>query len=139
MTYVVERNIMVPMRDGVKLATDIYFPAQNGQPLAGQHPAVLHRTPYNKDEVEETWSYSRFFAQHGYIAVIQDSRGTYASEGDVNFLVPEAEDGYDALAWIDQQPWTNGKVAPGARRGRGGRKRRRRRWGPKIWRLWCPI
>ncbi len=107
---VVERNVMVPMRDGVKLATDIYFPAQNGQPLAGRHPAVLHRTPYNKDEVEETWGYSGFFARHGYIAVIQDGRGTYASEGEVDFLVPEAEDGYDALAWIDQQAWSNGKV-----------------------------
>ncbi len=107
---VVERNIMVPMRDGVKLSTDVYFPAQDGQPLPGQHPAVLHRTPYNKDEMESTSHYCRFFARHGYIAVIQDSRGTYASEGEVNFLVPEAEDGYDALAWIDQQPWTNGKV-----------------------------
>ncbi len=107
---VVERNVMVPMRDGVKLATDIYFPAENGQPLAGRHPAVLHRTPYNKDEVEETWGYSGFFARHGYIAVIQDGRGTYASEGEVDFLVPEAEDGYDALAWIDQQAWSNGKV-----------------------------
>ena len=107
---VVERNVMVPMRDGVKLATDIYFPAENGQPLAGRHPAVLHRTPYNKDEVEETWGYSGFFARHGYIAVIQDGRGTYASEGEVDFLVPEAEDGYDALGWIDQQPWSNGKV-----------------------------
>ena len=107
---VVQRNIMVPMRDGIKLSTDIYFPAQDGQPIPGKHPAVLHRTPYNKDEVEGTWSYSRFLAQQGYIAVIQDSRGTYESEGEVNFLVPEAEDGYDALAWIDQQPWTNGKV-----------------------------
>ena len=107
---VVERDVMVPMRDGVELATDIYFPAENGEPIAGKHPAILHRTPYNKDEVEGAVGYCLFFAQRGYVAVIQDGRGTYKSGGDVDFFVPEAEDGYDALEWIDRQGWSNGKV-----------------------------
>ncbi len=98
------------MRDGVRLATDLYFPAEDGVQLPGRHPAVFHRTPYNKREVEQTLGYCRWFAERGYVAVIQDCRGTFGSEGDVNFLIPEAEDGFDALEWIDQQPWSNGKV-----------------------------
>ncbi len=107
---IVERDIMVPMRDGIRLATHVYFPAENGKPLPGQHPAVFHRTPYRKEDTEESLGFCHFFAQHGYIAIIQDCRGTFNSEGDVNFLIPEAEDGFDTLAWIDQQPWSNGKV-----------------------------
>ena len=107
---VIERNVMVKMRDGVRLATDLYFPARDGQPVPGRFPAVFHRTPYDKSDVERNGNYGRFFAQRGYVAVYQDCRGTFQSEGDVNFLLPEAEDGYDTLQWIDQQPWSNGKV-----------------------------
>ena len=107
---VIERDVMVEMRDGVRLATDLYLPARDGQPLPGKFPAVFHRTPYDKSDVERNGSYGRFFAQRGYVAVYQDCRGTFQSEGDVNFLLPEAEDGYDTLQWIDQQPWSNGKV-----------------------------
>ena len=107
---VIERDVMVEMRDGVRLATDLYFPARDGQPVPGKFPTVFHRTPYDKSDVERNSNYGRFFAQRGYVAVYQDCRGTFQSEGDVNFLLPEAEDGYDALQWIDQQPWSNGKV-----------------------------
>lgn len=106
----VTRDVMVPMRDGIRLATDIYFPAERGTPLPGRHPAIIHRTPYDKSAVEQTLGYCRWFAARGYIAVIQDCRGTFRSEGDVGFLVPEAEDGFDTLGWIDRQPWSNGKV-----------------------------
>lgn len=106
----IEQDIMVPMRDGVRLATHVYFPARNGERLPGRHPVVFNRTPYRKEDTEEASGYNRFFAERGYIAVVQDCRGTFKSEGDVNFLVPEAEDGFDTLAWIDQQPWSNGKV-----------------------------
>ena len=95
---IVERDIMVPMRDGIRLATHVYFPAENGKPLPGQHPAVFHRTPYRKEDTEESLGFCHFFAQHGYIAIIQDCRGTFNSEGEVNFLIPEAEDGFDTLA-----------------------------------------
>jgi len=106
----VTRDTMVPMRDGVHLATDIYFPARDGAPLPGKHPALLCRTPYDKVESEAGLGFAHWFARRGYVCVIQDCRGTYASEGDVNFVAPEAEDGYDTLMWIDQQPWTDGQV-----------------------------
>ena len=107
---VVTRNQMVPMRDGVQLATDIYRPVRNGQSIAEKLPVLLNRTPYNKDEVEAELGNNFWFAQHGYISVTQDCRGCYQSEGDVNFLFPEAEDGFDTLQWIDRQPWSNGRV-----------------------------
>ena len=107
---VVQRNVMVAMRDGVELATDLYFPARGGDALAGSLPVLLLRTPYNKDEVEATLGANHWFAERGYLCVIQDCRGCYQSGGDVNFLFPEAEDGFDTLAWIDQQAWSNGRV-----------------------------
>ena len=107
---IVERNVPVTARDGVTLATDIFHPARDGQPLVEPAPVLLLRTPYNKDEVEATLGYNRWFAQRGYICVIQDCRGCYESGGDVDFLFPEAEDGFDTLEWIDQQPWSNGRV-----------------------------
>ena len=107
---VVQRDIMVEMRDGVQLATDVYFPADGDTPIPGAHPVVLNRTPYNKDEMEGSSGNSRWFAQQGFISIIQDCRGCYKSGGDVNFLFPEAEDGFDTLEWIVQQPWSNGKV-----------------------------
>jgi putative CocE/NonD family hydrolase len=106
----VAENVMVEARDGVELATDIYFPARNGRRVRGRLPALLHRTPYNKSEVEATLGYCRYFAANGYVAVIQDCRGCYRSGGDVNFLMPEAGDGYDTMRWIDSQPWTDGQV-----------------------------
>tara|TARA_Y100000588_G_scaffold392044_1_gene502583 strand:- start:357 stop:2249 length:1893 start_codon:yes stop_codon:yes gene_type:complete len=106
----IEQDVMIPMRDGVRLATHVYFPAKDGERLPGAHPVVLNRTPYRKEDTEEASGFNRFFAQRGYIAVSQDCRGTFKSEGDVDFLVPEAEDGFDTLAWCDQQPWSNGKV-----------------------------
>ena len=99
---IVERNVPVTVRDGVTLATDIFHPARDGQPVTEPSPVLLLRTPYNKDEVEATMGYNRWFAQRGYVCVIQDCRGCYESGGDVNFLFPEAEDGFDTLEWIDQ-------------------------------------
>ncbi len=71
---------------------------------------LLHRTPYNKAETEATLGECRWFASRGYVVVNQDCRGCFASEGDVNFLVPEAEDGADTLAWIKRQAWASGVV-----------------------------
>ena len=110
--FVLEENIMVPARDGVDLATDVYYPTARGSdsPLPGKHPTLLHRTPYNKTEVEQSSNFCRWFARRGYIAVIQDCRGCFRSDGDVNFLLPEAEDGFDTMQWIKEQDWSNGKV-----------------------------
>ena len=107
---IAQRNVMVPMRDGVRLSADIYLPARDGEPLPGKHPALLHRTQYDKSIIERSIGWCTWFAQRGYVAIIQDSRGTFESEGLTNFFIPEAEDGFDTLEWIGQQPWSNEEV-----------------------------
>jgi hypothetical protein len=105
-SYVVEKNVMVAMRDGVRLATDLYFPARNGVKLEGKFPAILERTPYNKDGVERGWG--PFFASKGYLGIAQDTRGRYQSEGVWHMMTDDVNDGYDMAAWIVQQPWSDG-------------------------------
>ena len=99
----VTENVPVAMRDGVRLATDVYRPARDGRSVADHLPGLLHRTPYNKTETEATLGTCRWFAARGYVVVNQDCRGCFRSEGEVNFLVPEAEDGADTIAWIHRQ------------------------------------
>lgn len=98
----VDKDVLVPMRDGVRLAADIYRPA-----ATGQFPVLLSRTPYNKNGQADL---ARFFAQNGYAVVVMDSRGLFASHGDWHPYTDEAEDGYDTQQWVGQQPWSNGKV-----------------------------
>lgn len=76
-----ESNLMLPMRDGVSLATDIYRPTRVGAPVDEQLPILLQRTPYDKtgDRIVQS---AEFFARNGYVVVLQDHRGRYASEGD---------------------------------------------------------
>lgn len=95
---------MVPMRDGVKLATDIYLPADYipGQKL----PTVLIRTCYNKTNVEQYLC----FVHYGYAIVSQDTRGRELSEGEWRPIINEKEDGDDTLNWIADQPWSDGSV-----------------------------
>ena len=99
----VEKNVMVAMRDGVKLATDIYLPVGNTEKL----PVILTRLPYNKDGAK---SFGEYFAAHGYAFVAQDTRGRYASEGTWHFMTDDGRDGTDCAAWIGKQPWSNGKI-----------------------------
>lgn len=100
----VTKNVMVPMRDGVRLATDIYEPADRQGPL----PVVLTRLPYNKDNVGMV---GKLFAQRNYVMVIQDCRATFSSEGDVFIpMVYEHEDGMDTVNWIAEQEWFNGSL-----------------------------
>ena len=106
---IVQENVLVPMRDGVGMATDLYLPAHNGKPLANL-PTLLYRTPYNKTTSSRATGDGQWFARHGYAVVMQDCRGCFESGGNVNFLLPEAEDGYDTLNWIADQPWSNGQV-----------------------------
>lgn len=108
-SYVVAKNVMVPMRDGVRLATDLYFPAQNGVRLPGKFPAILERTPYNKDEAGEGWA--PYFASRGYVCVAQDTRGRYNSEGIWHMMTDDPGDGFDTASWIVQQPWSDGGFA----------------------------
>ncbi len=100
------KNVMVPMRDGVRLATDVYLP--NGETTPpGPFPSILIRHPYGKHRTATT---AEFFTTHGYAVAIQDTRGRYESEGEFYIYVNEGEDGYDAVEWIAAQPWSTGDV-----------------------------
>jgi putative CocE/NonD family hydrolase len=100
---VTKSTVLVPMRDGVKLATDLYLP--EGQ--KGKFPSILIRTPYKKESSELD---GKFYASRGYAVAIQDVRGRYASEGEWEPFVNEGLDGYDAVEWLAAQPWSTGKV-----------------------------
>jgi len=106
-TFTVETGMMVPMRDGVRLATDIYRPADG--PAA---PTLLTRTPYDKDGVGGFNDDLDLFRalRSGYAVVVQDVRGRYASEGRFDAYHQEPSDGADTIAWIATQPWSNGAV-----------------------------
>ena len=108
---VVDRDVMIPMRDGMHLATDIYRPAHHGQASNGKFPALLERTPYGKHEYDRVWDPGEYYASHGYVVVIQDVRGRYKSEGTFGFFPQEPNDGYDTVEWIAKQSWSNGAVA----------------------------
>ncbi len=99
-----ERMIMVPMRDGIRLSTAVI------RPKAGDRlPTVLVRTPYPKEGEVGAPLFSRL-VREGYALVIQNERGTEWSEGTHRFLAGARTDGYDALTWIAAQPWSNGRV-----------------------------
>jgi hypothetical protein len=104
---VVRSDVMVPMRDGIRLATDIYLPAEDGQPIPERLPTILQRLPYNKDGSSEA---GRYYAARGYAFVAQDTRGRYKSEGVWHMLVDDGPDGVDTAAWIGKQAWSNGKI-----------------------------
>src|SRR5262249_41259832 len=103
----VETNVMVPMRDGVQLALDVYLPAKGDKPVAGEYPTLLCRTPYNKAGVAAE---AKWYAARGYAVVANDCRGRYASEGDWRMIVEDVNDGFDVITWIGKQPWCSGKV-----------------------------
>lgn len=119
----VHSNVMVPMRDGVRLATDIYLPARDGSIAPGRFPVVLERTAYGKrldsrSEIDANASarhsrleVARYFVEHGYVVVYQDCRGRYDSEGEFVKYLSEASDGADTIAWLVKQGWCNGRVA----------------------------
>ena len=112
---VVAKDVMVPMRDGVRLATDIYWPAVDGERVAGPLPVILGRTSYDKTW-PELWvePVADFFAPKGYAVVLQDQRGRSASEGTGQYHHTanplEGQDGYDTVEWIAAQPWSEGRV-----------------------------
>ncbi|MCU0275992.1 MAG: CocE/NonD family hydrolase [Acidobacteria bacterium] len=98
------RTEMVPMRDGIRLATDLYLPQGDA---AGKYPVILIRTPYKKEMGEMD---ANFYGRRGYAVAIQDCRGRFASAGRWVPFFNEARDGYDAVEWLAAQPWSNGKV-----------------------------
>jgi len=124
LTMTVWRDQMVSMRDGVLLATDIYFPAASvaESDAALAYPVILERTPYGKhlpsrserSALDETplsrAEVAAYFVARGYVVVYQDCRGRYQSEGDFVKYTSDSEDGYDTCAWLVEQPWCNGRI-----------------------------
>lgn len=112
------RDVMVRMRDGVHLATDVYRP----EGVAGPLPVLLERTPYGKLETNNADRSAAEpvpkakpliavqFARAGYAYVLQDCRGRFKSEGSFTKYLNEGPDGYDTVAWIRAQPWCDGRV-----------------------------
>jgi uncharacterized protein len=98
-------GIMVAMRDGVQLATNVYLPARDGVPLAGKFPVILERTPYSKERVGPDLAKS--LIPYGYAVVVQDVRGRYQSEGRWRPLRDDPQDGFDTATWIGEQAWSN--------------------------------
>jgi len=107
-TYTLDPNVFITMRDGVRLATDLYFPqASPGE----KFPVVLIRTPYgNFPDHNYNDAAVQLFASHGYVVAVQDKRGKYRSEGVYLVSGGDANDGYDTVDWLSKQTWSNGKV-----------------------------
>ena len=117
--YTLQSDVMVSMRDAVRLATDVYVPTTAGD----RFPVILERTPYNKtapSRSERTPAnatplgraeVAAFFARRGYVVVYQDCRGRYKSEGEFVKYLSDGNDGHDTCAWIVKQPWCNGRIA----------------------------
>lgn len=98
-----ERDVMVPCRDGVKLAANVFLPARDGR-----FPAIIERTPYNKDSVSPRLV--DYYVSRGYAVVLQDVRGRYHSQGTFSGSRDDGPDGADLLKWIGEQKWFNGKA-----------------------------
>ncbi|GAB4022035.1 CocE/NonD family hydrolase [Spirosoma migulaei] len=108
---IIEQKVMMPMRDGVRLATDIYRP-KTDKPV----PIIFSKTPYNFNawgdgELRQNSYLGALDAvKRGYAYVVQNERGKFFSEGDWDILGPPTTDGYDAFSWMAKQPWSNGKI-----------------------------
>ncbi len=106
----VEKNIPIPLRDGVVTYADIFRPAE-GDPV----PGIITRTPYDKEVFAAAalpiMPSALKLAERGYAVAVQDVRGRFSSEGEFNPFVNEADDGYDSVEWLAAQPWCDGGVA----------------------------
>ncbi len=100
----VEKDVPALMRDGTTLRSDVYRPDADGR-----FPVLLLRLPYGKD-LAEVFGDHEFFPARGYVVVVQDTRGRWASEGEFYPLADEAQDGYDAVEWAAALPYSDGRV-----------------------------
>lgn len=109
---VIERKLMVRMRDGVRMAADLYRPKDASR----KHPTIFVRTPYNFNFWDVRTGAPRDMStildavKRGYAWVDMNERGHFFSEGNYDILGPPTTDGDDAISWIAAQPWSNGKV-----------------------------
>jgi uncharacterized protein len=99
-------EVMIPMRDGISLATDLYLPPGA---KSGRFPVLLQRTPYNKRR-KPLVDQAEFFAEHGYLVAVQDCRGRYRSQGAFVKYTNEPRDGYDTVEWLAKMPQSDGRV-----------------------------
>lgn len=97
-------NFVVRSRDGVGLATDLFFPKGDGP-----FPTIVGRTPYNKNSAA-LQKLASGWTERGYALVVQDCRGRGDSEGTFTPYVNEGRHGYDTIEWIAQQSWSDGNV-----------------------------
>jgi putative CocE/NonD family hydrolase len=103
----VERDVEAAMRDGVVLRADVYRPE-----APGEYPVLVQRTPYDKTVAQQiTYQHPAWYARQGYVVVIQDPRGRFASDGEFEPFVNEGEDTADTIEWAARLPGSNGKVA----------------------------
>ena len=101
------RNVLVPMRDGVRLTTDIYRPGRNGVPAESRFPVILERAPYGPDNALARADY---FVPRGYVVIGQNVRGRWGSEGAWRPHRDDGNDGFDTAEWIARQPWSDGNI-----------------------------
>lgn len=110
---VLAKDVMIRMRDGIRLASDVYRPARDGELADGRFPTIVCITPYDKTERRYV-EIADFFVPHGYAVVLQDMRDRHRSEGTKEYfhvVTPHTgEDGYDTIEWIAAQPWSNGRT-----------------------------
>lgn len=100
-------NVMIPMRDCVHLSTNVHTPTEK----QSTYPVILVRTPYGKSDIQSlAINIETLFVTAGFVTIIQDTRGRYDSEGEHIVLVDEPDDTYDTLAWIEKQPWFDGRI-----------------------------
>ena len=106
----VDLDVMVEMRDGVRLATDIFRPSdpETGEPVPEPMPVLLDRTPYDKRG--NLQRHGEWYAKRGYVVAIQDVRGRHRSEGEFYIFVNEPEDGADTVEWLAEQSYCDGQV-----------------------------
>ena len=108
---IIDQKVMMPMRDGIRLATDIYRPKTNEKV-----PVIFSRTPYNFNSWgdgefrERTLQRALAAVKQGYAYVVQNERGRFFSEGEWDILGTPLTDGYDAFSWLSDQEWSNGKI-----------------------------
>lgn len=109
---VVERKVMVPMRDGKRMAADVYRPKDASK----KYPIIFSRTPYNFNFWDVRLGAPRDMTtileavKRGYAYVVMNERGHFFSEGNYDILGPPTTDGDDAIAWMSAQNWSNKKV-----------------------------
>lgn len=102
MGIAIDRDVFIKMSDGVSLCADVYRPT-----AAAAHPTIITRTPYLK-ETDRFTKRAQYFADHGYVYIIQDVRGRGKSQGDFYPFFNEAKDGYETLTWAAKQNWSSG-------------------------------